>query len=1116
MEITNHKKYFISLIGLLTFLLASASLQAQKREMRKAMEHYQFQEYTQAIPWFKKAIEKNKELYTAEKLLAASYRKTRQFEIAELHYLLVVNSDSVEAEDHLYFGQVLKANGKLAAAKEQFSKFSALAKNSFLGNLMIQSIDEVKSWEQLPKEFNTEEGSSLNSSESEFSFLIWNDKIYIASDRGENYYTTQKSSWTGGAFLSIYEADTAFLSTPEEHKFRVVKGLINSQYHDGPLSISPTEDRVMISRIGNDMRGKDFVNQMKLYEGKLDKGKWKEFEPFPYNSDDYSVGHAVYADSGNTLYFSSNMPGGYGEMDLYFSKREGDKWSKPKNLGPAINTPRNEVFPYVKDSVLYYSSNGFVGYGGLDIFSAKKQGDSWGSPVNLKSPINSNRDDFSIYFVNDTMGYYSSNREGGKGKDDLYSFVKTPPQMEVEIQAVLELAGLPVAGVKVNLVDEQDSTVQVAYTDEEGKISFKDLPYQKDYLLVVAAEDKEELAAARLFQLDEKGEKLRLLAEQDQGVYPFKALPVDEIKLAMEEEVDPGTLTEFVFLGQVFEELPGDLKQQMKVYLLNEEGVVIDSILTDEEGKFQFEQLNSEENYLVRLAETDPSLEIAFVNKAGKVYNLGRRDRLGLYQIEQQIDASEDPIYAKNHGYTTLLARLEHKGAPLTFTKVRIYNDNNELLATVISNQFGEFQYNMLEFDAVYFIELLDVDDQVKLETRAYVIDETGKELYLINQLKDGKYKFESLPFDEYDDFKNLTESQVPNIVRIVGQIYNKLPGDINEATLIYIKNEEGDIIDSVLTDSRGRFVFEKLESDEQYAFALKEQADEVNLAFLDENSVIIDKAVFNNEGDFVYKKLTYQIAQFESLGAEEVALIDDYDQMIQGQVYQRLPGDFGDSLVVYVYDDEGNLMGTTYTDLEGKFKFENLKADQNYFFKIGTEAEDYQLLTFDEQAEIINKMIKNEKGEFTYAKLNLQDNQILLEDAKDQQVIFYNDDRIDLTNYTVNYRFDKSSLEQSEQEKLYSLIEKLKGKSVKIEIISHTDTRGSVEYNRKLSKARTNEVMNFLKKNGLNEASFIANYYGELRPIIDCRKYACDNDDHRLNRRTEFKFLDPELDPEK
>ena len=1115
MEITNHTKYYSLLIAFLIFLLGSSTLQAQKREMQKAIEHYQFQEYTRAIPWFKKAIEKNKGLYTAEKLLAASYRKTRQFEMAELHYLLVVNSDSVEAEDHLYFGQVLKANGKLAAAKEQFSKFSALAKNSFLGNIMIQSIDEIKSWEQLPKEFDTEEGGSLNSSESEFSFLIWRDKIYLASDRGESYYSTQKSSWTGGAFLSIYETDTAFLNDPEEYKFRVAKGLINSQYHDGPLSISPTEDRVMISRIGNDMRGNDFVNQMKLYEGKLENGKWKEFEPFPYNSDDYSVGHAVYADSGNTLYFASNMPGGFGEMDLYFSKREGSSWSKPKNLGPAINTPQNEVFPYVKDSVLYYSSNGFVGYGGLDIFSAKKQGNGWQAPENLKRPINSNRDDFSIYFVTDTIGYYASNRDGGKGKDDLYSFVKTAPQIAVEIDAILELAGLPVDGAKVRLVNDQDSTVQLAYTDKEGKVSFKNLPYQNDYLIIIDAEDDEELASARLFQLDEEGNKLRLLAEQDQGVYPFRALPLDEIRLAMEDEVDPGTLTEFVFLGQVFEELPGDLKQQMKVYLLNEAGEIVDSIMTDENGKFQFEQLNSEENYLVRLAESDPSLEIAFVNKAGKIYNLGRRDRLGLYQIEQQIDASEDPVYAKNQGYTTLLARLEHNGAPLTFTKVRIYDAQNRLVATVISNEAGEFQYNTLQFDAVYYIELVGVDDQIKLESRAVVIDKKGNELYLIDQLKSGKFKFNSLPFDEYDDVQNLTESQVPNIVRIIGQIYDKLPGDINEATMIYIKNEAGDIIDSVLTDSRGRFVFEKLESDEQYAFSLA-SSDSVNLAFLDEDNIIIDKAIFNEDGDFTYEKLTYQIAQFENIDAEEVALIDEYDQIIQGQVYQKLPGDFGDSLVVYVYDDEGNLLGTTFTDLDGKFKFEDLKADENYFFKIGSEADNYQLLTFDEEAAIINKMIKNKKGEFTYAKLNLQDDQILLADAKDQQLVFYDDDRIDLTEYTVNYRFDKSSLEKSEREKLHNLIKKLKEKTVKIEVISHTDIRGSKDYNKRLSAERTNAVIEFLKENGLTETSFVANYYGELRPIIDCEKYACDNDDHRLNRRTEFKFLDPELDPEK
>ena len=1100
-------------LSFLVFLGTSSF--AQEKELRKGMEHYNYQEFADAIPWFKKALKKNKELYSAEKYLANSYRKARILDFAELHYLLVVNSDSVQAEDYLYYGQVLKANGKLAAAKEQFLKFSELAENSFLGNLMIQSIDEIKVWEEEPKEYNINPESKLNSEKSEFGFCLFKDKVYIVSDRGENFYSTEKSAWSGDPFLAIYEADTAYLNNPESDNFRMEKGLINTQFHDGPLSITPQEDRVIISRISNEMRGKDFVNRMKLYEGQYVNGKWKEFKPFPYNSDEYSVGHAVYADSGKSIYFSSDMPGGFGGMDLYKCQWVDNQWSKPKNLGPVINTQQNEVFPYVKDDQLYFSSNGFVGLGGLDIFLSQKQGDSWKAPENMKRPINSNRDDFSIYFVTDSTGFYASNREGGIGKDDIYSFVKTPPQIEVELKAVLEYKGLPVEGIKVSLINELDSIVQVAYTDENGRIQFKDLPYQSNYLIQLQTEDGSDFEGGRLFQLDELNKKVRLLHAGREGLFSFKALPVDEIRLNMESEVDPGTLEEFVFLGKVFKKLPGDVNDRVMVYLLNDEGVVIDSVLTDEFGNFSFEKLDSEENYLIQIAEEDPELNIALVTKEGRIYNLAERTASGKFEIENQLDASQQLKKATNNGFTTLIARLEHQGIPLKYSRVQIFDVDNNLVATVISNENGEFQYNMLEFDNTYFINLPDVEDTIKYHTLAYVLNTEGDPLYLINQLKDGTFQFNALPFDEYKNIQQIEKSFVPNIVKVAGQIYKKLPGDFEDGTMIYVLSEDGEILDSVITDGKGRFVFEKLAADENYTFKIAEGNEAFNLALLDKDNIIIDKAILNGEGNFAYKKLTYQVAQFEQLDLVETHLVEDaYSHQVFGQVYQKLPGDFGDSLKVFIYDEEGNFLGTAYTDMEGKFTFEKLKSDQNYFFKIEHRDEDFQLLTFDEEANIVDKVIKNRFGQFKYAKLDMHHHEILLEEASDHQVMYYDNERIDLTKYTVHYRFDKSNLESSEVEKLDKLVEVLKGKEgIKLEIISHTDTRGPKEYNLYLSQQRTKTVIAYLEQKGIFEDLFVPNYYGELRPIIDCEKYNCNNEDHRLNRRTEFKFIDLEIE---
>ncbi|MEQ8908414.1 MAG: OmpA family protein [Vicingaceae bacterium] len=1095
---------------LFSFLTLS-SLQAQERELKKGIKHYEFQEYDQAINWFKKSLEKDKTSYTAVKLLANSYRKIRQFEKAELYYLLTVNSDSTVAEDHLYYGQVLKANGKLSAAKQQFLTFSEMAESSFLGNIMIQSIDEIKSWAESPKEFNSLPESKLNSAKSEFAPWFFQNWIYITSDRAENFYSSESSAWTGDPFLSIYQADTSILNNPENDDFREVNGLLTTKYHDGPLSINKQEDRIVISRISNEMRGNDFINRMKLYEGQYEKGKWKGFEPLPFNSDEYSVGHAAFADSGKTLYFASDMPGGFGGMDLYQTTRiEGD-WSEPKNLGAAINTPLNEVFPYVKENVLYFSSDGYVGYGGLDIFYSKKLESGWQAPENIKAPINSNRDDFSIYFVTDTTGYYASNREGGMGKDDIYSFVKTPPQKRVEVHTILELQGLPVEGVKVSLVDQNDSIVQVSYTDSEGRLTFVDLPYQKDYLIQLESGDGSAFQEGRFFLTDKKGNKLKLLQNIKEGLYTFNALPTEEVQLTVFENADPGgTLGNFVFVGKVYKKLPGEETEPLMVYLLNDEGEIVDSVLTDEFGEFRFKRLNPDEQYLVQLKEDEPEMNLALVSEKGRIYQLAKRQANGKFELNQQIDASKNSAYASNLGYTSVIVRLEHEGTPMAFTKVQIFNSKGELIATVISNENGEFQYNELQFDDVYFMTLPEVSDEVKFKALAYVLDPEGDPLYLINQLRDGRFRFNSLPFDEYTRVQEEKLSFVPNIVKVAGQIYKKLPGDYNQGVTVYILDEEGDIIDSTFTDQRGRFNFEKLRSDETYSFKVKGGAEGFNLAMLDKNNVIIDKATLNENGNFAYKKLTYQVAQFDELELLEADLAEDeYSHEVFGQVYQKLPGDFGDSLKVYIYDEEGNFLGTAFTDKEGKFNFNKLKKDQNYLFKIEHEEEHFQLLTFDENDEVLDKVIKNRFGQFKYQKLDMQHHEILLEEASDHQVIYYDKKRIDLTKYTVHYRFDKSNLEKSEMQKLDELIKVLKGKDLKVEIISHTDTRGTAEYNRSLSQERTKVVLNYLIENGFQSSQFEANYYGELRPIIDCEKYKCDNDDHRLNRRTEFKFLD-------
>lgn len=1085
---------------------------SQEKKLKKGIDQYNSKNYFDAIQTLKKYREVNDSSYTPIKYLANSYRKIREYQNAELYYLLTVNSDSSIAEDHLYYGQALKANGKLAAAKNQFLIFSKINQNDFLGNIMIQSIDEVESWEQAPKAYKIKTESTLNSPFSEYGIILFNKTVLFTSNRDKNENSPESSLYDDSPFYSIYEFDSSEIKNDGKGKIRMSTGQINSDYHDGPLTINEQEDRLIITRIDNQMRGKDFVNRMKLFQAVLVNGKWRSFEPLPFNSDEFSVCHAHLSDSGRTVFFASDMPGGMGGFDLYMSKLEKGNWTKPKNLGKAINTSKNELFPFELNKILYFSSDGFPGYGGLDIFYSTFNG-GWQAPDNMKSPINSSRDDFSIYFINDTTGYYASNREGGVGDDDLYRFNKQKPLVLVDINGVYELKGLPMDSVKIMLLDNKDSIISIQYTDDKGRFKFIKLPYNHEFIVKIDELDEELVKSGRMFLTDDLGKKLKLLSRLKDETFKFRALPFDEfggIDQLAEKDI---LLSSPLFLaGRLFQKLPGDFSKKKMVYLTTGDGEIIDSVFTDANGFFNFKKLKgTDESYLIRLKEEDPGLNLALENTGGRIYEIIEADGKGNYTIADDLDASIRSLEARNIGMTSLLAKIEHRGLPLKAIKVNIYDKESNLIGTVYTNDKGEFQFNKLEFDDTYFLELPELEGKILYESVVYVTDTEGDPLYLINQLKNGRYKFNSLPFDEYKLVQQEEAAYVPHIIKIAGQIYKKLPGDYSEGMQVYILDSEGHLVDSVLTDSKGRFNFEKLGSDQNYTFKLKGVEEDFNLALIDSQDRIMEVATINANGNFAYKKLTYQVAQFEPLEELDIQLIEDeLNHEIMGQVYQKLPGDFQHGMKVFVYDEDGNLLGITETDAEGRFHFKKLKKDQNYFFKIEDEDDHFQLVTIDEFDKVIDKTIKNKHGQFKYTSLSMDMHEILLAEERDHMILDLGNEKITLENVSIHYRFDSMEVRSQDKPRLDSIILVFKNTSYVLEVHSFTDNRGPAVYNEWLSKTRTDKVIRYLSRNGFPRERIIGNYSGELNPVVDCNTQECDNDDHFLNRRTEFKLLQP------
>jgi outer membrane protein OmpA-like peptidoglycan-associated protein len=1086
-------------------LCLNSFAQQNDKRIERAKKKYENNQYIEAIRLFEKlyAEDEDTRSYIPAKYIANSYRKINDYEQAEVFYNLVVNSAYSTAEDHLNFGQTLRANGKLSAAKEQYEKFAEKSQNKTIANLLLRSMDEVREWEKEPKNFLVETSVILNTKEAEYGIIAFQGKYYITSNRDKDFNSPKSSSWDGSAYTSIYEIDAADIDS-DNGKFVRLTGKINSAYHDGPLTINKSQNKCIIMRIDNDMRGKNFINKMKLYEGEFADGKWKNFKELPFNSDSYNTGLPAYGKDENELFFMSDRTGGQGGMDIYRIERKGNVWGEFENLGPTINTSRNESFPYYRNKKLYYSSNGLSGYGGYDIFVSENKG-SWQAPKNLKSPINSSRDDFSIFFTSDSTGYYSSNREEGKGKDDLYKFDYSEKVLTIGLSGILEYKALPVVDTKVQILGKNDSIIAFEYTNQEGRFRFDNLPYNEDVLLVIDSDDEALIEDGRLYLTDDKGGKIKLLNHLKDGSFAFRVLKPDEIKFSALMELDDVELvTPTSFNGQIYKNLPGDFSDPKLIYLVAEDGTIIDSMYTDLQGGFKFEKLGLDDGsgYFIQMAEEDPDLEIVLINESERYY-----------KIESSSDgkfivSNENPVNV-NTGVTGIIARLETFGKPTASSKINIYDKNDSLIATVFSNEFGEFQYNRLKIDERYYFKVAGISKEESINTKIYVADNKGGVLFLIKRLIDARYAFNALPYDEYYKLKSLQESYVPNSITLKGLVFKKLQGDFDESMKVYLLDEEGNIVDSMYTDERGYFNFEKLNPDQNYSFKLEESKD-MNLVLLDADDLVIEQAIINEKGNFAYKRLTYQVANFEPLELIDPELIEDgSSEKFFGQVFKKLPGDFKAGMEVHIYNTAGEIVGSAYTDADGKFDFQKLGSDENYYFKIEDNEEDFYLVTLDENENVIAKTIKNANGRFKYSKLGVDDTIVLLEEEfDDHQLILFEQKKIDLDQFTVYYRFDTVELNTASKLKLQRFVKLIQGQPFKVEIHSYTDKRGPQAYNIKLSKQRAMSVIKYLVSIGLKSENLIANHYGELNPVVDCEKKVCNIADHALNRRTVVKLI--------
>lgn len=412
------KKLLIPLIVLLGFSL-SISAQEKSRKEKKGDRYVFNYSYTKAI----KAYESTKQLTTeGQRNLAASYHNMNQnIQAEEAYATLVALNSGVIAEDYYNYAMALKINGDYNKSALWMDKFVASKPGDLRGQDYARNKVELTYLLADDGKYGIE-SMNINTPADDYGPAYYNDKIVFSSSRSSHPSSAKKYKWTGKPFYNIYvaEVENGQLKNPKNFNKH-----LNGKLHDGPVSFSNQGTIIAFTRNHYHDRSKDRVVELQLWFSSFVDGKWQKPVPFAYNSSDYSVGQPCLSEDGKTLYFTSDMPGGFGGADLYRSTKDmAGNWGTPKNLGNAINTEGDELFPYVqeKNAVMFFASNGRFGLGGLDIFMCKIEGSGFGAAYNAGAPLNTRDDDFGA-IVNDKMkdGYFTSNRSGGSGGDDLFS-----------------------------------------------------------------------------------------------------------------------------------------------------------------------------------------------------------------------------------------------------------------------------------------------------------------------------------------------------------------------------------------------------------------------------------------------------------------------------------------------------------------------------------------------------------------------------------------------------------------------------------------------------------------------------------------------------------------------
>ncbi|WP_430404874.1 OmpA family protein [Fluviicola sp.] len=564
--------------------------------------------------------------------LALGYDMIGNYANAEACYATICKRADRIPNDHLEYARSLMKSQKYIKAEAQLKIYSQLnPKDSEMGRfeLLNESLKKYTAQSVTIKVQN----APFNTEQEDFGPVIYNGKLLFTSSRRKSEAVNR--TWLGNrlSFLDLYVADI----NPSDNSVTNIQPIpskkVNKKYHEGPVAFSPDGKQAYITRNNYGEKAIDGTRHFSLYVSNLVGETWSEPEPVVFNSNDYSVGHATFSPDGKILFFASDMPGGKGGVDIYRSRWQDGNWSVPENMA-SINTSSDEMFPFFHESgVFFFCSEGYPGYGGLDVFIGQYKDDDFKQLRNVGAPFNSSGDDFSVWMNKDGLtGMISSNRAGGKGNDDIYTFTMEKPfafARNIHILAKDE-KGNKLPGVLVKVKDASGKELATLTTDANAETIY-------------------ESSEIGVFNFD--GTKKDYFESKGRAVLTDDTPESINAELVLEK--DPG----FMLLVKVLDKKSSTVLDSVKVTLINnmtgkEEGV----FYTDKDGMIKRpiydKKLNDRVSYNIRMEKTGYLPRGTTYNKeltAPGVYDVSKDLNLAIEKMEVGTDLAKaidlKPIY---------------------------------------------------------------------------------------------------------------------------------------------------------------------------------------------------------------------------------------------------------------------------------------------------------------------------------------------------------------------------------------------------------------------------------------------------------------------------------------